>query len=106
MPGVPRYYRNPDAMWREEDGRKELAVKGLEQGESAADIGVSIVLMNGMIHSLNILGTEIWKLCDGKSREEIISILGEQFEVDSAVLEADLGAFLSEMKGHGLVYEK
>ena len=101
-----RFYRNADAMWREEDGQKELVLEGLEQDRDVADIGTSIVLMNGTIHSLNILGTEIWKLCDGKTIEEIVSELKDVFDVETAMLETDVISFLAEMKGIGLVYEK
>lgn len=106
MPGPNRFYRDPDAMWREEDGQKGLVLEGLEQGRDVADIGTSIVLMNGTIHSLNILGTEIWKLCDGKTFDEIVSALKDMFDVGPAKLEADVNSFLAEMKGLGLVYEK
>ena len=106
MPGSNNIYRNPEAMWREEDGPKELVLQGLEQDRDVADIGTSIVLMNGTIHSLNILGTEIWKLCDGKMLDEIVSALKDIFDVEQAILEADVNSFLAEMKGLGLVYEK
>lgn len=106
MPGPGKIYRDPEAMWREEDGPKELVLQGLEQDRDVADIGTSIVLMNGAIHSLNILGTEIWKLCDGKTPPEIVSALKDTFDVEQAILEADVNTFLSEMKRLGLVYEK
>lgn len=106
MPGPGKIYRDPEAMWREEDGPKELVLQGLEQDRDVADIGTSIVLMNGAIHSLNILGTEIWKLCDGKTPGEIVSALKDTFDVEQTILEADVNTFLSEMKRLGLVYEK
>ena len=106
MPGPEKIYRNSAAMWREEDGQKEIVLQGLDKDSDVADIGTSIVLMNGTIHSLNILGTEIWKLCEGKTPAEIVSELKDIFDVEQARLETDVNSFLSEMKGLGLIYEK
>jgi len=103
---MPRFYRNPDAMWREEDMSKELVEKGLETGEDISDIGTSIILSHGKLHALNMLGTEIWKLCDGKTLEELVSELEKSFEVDPAVLKKDINSFLKDMKELGLVYEE
>lgn len=101
-----KIYRNPEAMWREEDLQKARAAEGLEKGEDVGDIGTSIVLMNGTIHSLNILGTEIWKLCEGKTRAEIVAALQEVFDVGPDTLEADVSAFITNLIKLGLVDEK
>ena len=101
-----KIFRNPDVMWREEDEFREQAYKGLDTGEDVADIGTSILLHSGKMHSLNILGTEIWKLCDGKTLEEIMSSLREVFDVDEEVLREDVSEFLRNMKGEGLVHEE
>lgn len=103
---MPKYFRNAEAMWREEDLTREEALKGLEEGEDVSEIGTSIILFQGKMHAINILGTEIWKLCEGKTREEIVSELIKQFEVELPVLEADVSAFLNNMKELGLVYEE
>ncbi len=101
-----KIFRNPDAQWREEDLYREQAYKGLDQGDDVAEIGTSIILYSGKIHSLNILGTEIWKLCDGKTVGEIISELQKSFDVDEAVLKEDVNEFLATMKGEGLINEE
>ena len=101
-----KIFRNPDVMWREEDEFREQAYKGLDTGEDVAEIGTSILLHSGKMHSLNILGTEIWKLCDGKTLEEIMSSLREVFDVDEEVLREDVSEFLRNMKGEGLVHEE
>ncbi len=101
-----KIFRNPDAMWREEDESRDQANQGLETGEDVADIGTSIILHSGKMHSLNILGTEIWKLLDGKSLDEIVASLQEGFEVEEEVLREDIKTFLSEMKEEGLIYEE
>lgn len=101
-----KIFRNPDVMWREEDEFMEQAYKGLDTGEDVAEIGTSILLHSGKMHSLNILGTEIWKLCDGKTLQEIVSSLREIFDVEEEVLMKDAGEFLQNMKDEGLVHEE
>lgn len=101
-----RYYRNPDAMWREEDRPREQAMSGLEKGENVADLGTSIILVQGRMHSLNLLGTEIWKLCDGRTLDELAAALEEIFDVAPDVLRKDIVSFLTELKGLGLINEK
>ena len=101
-----KLYRNPDAQWREEDDSREQAVQGLETGDDVAEIGTSIILYSGKMHSLNILGTEIWKLCDGKTVKEIIAELMEGFDVEEDVLREDVNEFLKRMKEEGLINEK
>ena len=101
-----KIFRNPDAMWREEDEFKEQAYKGLDTGEDVAEIGTSIILYSGKMHSLNVLGTEIWKLCDGKTVDDIVSKLLENFDVEEDVLREDVNEFLKNMKEEGLIHEK
>ncbi len=101
-----KIFKNPDVMWREEDEFREQAYKGLDTGEDVAEIGTSILLHSGKMHSLNILGTEIWKLCDGKTLQEIVSSLREIFDVEEEVLMKDASEFLRNMKEEGLVYEE
>ncbi len=103
---MPGYYREPDAVWREEVLPTEQAIKGLEIGEDMSDVGTSIILLHGKMHALNILGTEVWKLCDGRTLDEIVAELKDKFEVETAVLQKDIDLFLINMKRLGLVYEK
>ncbi len=101
-----KIFRNPDVMWREEDRFREQAYSGLDKGEDVSDTGTSIVLYSGKMFSFNLLGTEIWKLCDGKSVEDIVSELRESFEVEDEALRKDVSAFLESLKKEGLIYEK
>lgn len=101
-----KIYRNPDAKWREEDKYKEEAFAGLGKGEDVADVGTSIILCSGKMHSFNLLGTEIWKLCDGRTVDEIVSELKLQFDVEDEVLRNDVEAFLENLKEEGLIHEK
>ena len=85
-------------MWREEDEYKERALEGLEKGDDVEDVGTSVLYSGGQMLSLNLLGTEIWKLCDGMTIDEIVSTLVESFEVDPEVLKNDVAAFVDELK--------
>ncbi len=93
-----KVYRNPDIMWREEDEYKEQALEGLDKGDDVGEVGTSVLYSGGTMLSLNILGTEIWKLCDGKSVDEMVALLVEEFEVESEVLKSDVMVFLDELK--------
>ncbi len=101
-----KIFRNPDAMWREEDRFKEQAYSSLGTGEDASDIGTSIILHSGKMHSFNILGTEIWKLCDGRTEDDIVAELQNTFEVDEEVLRSDVREFLGQLRKEGLIYEE
>ncbi|MBI5665441.1 MAG: GeoRSP system PqqD family peptide chaperone [Nitrospirae bacterium] len=103
---VLKIFRNPDVMWREEDEYKEQAYKGLEQGEDVEDIGTSVLYSGGEMLSLNVLGTEIWKRCDGKTIDEIASELVAIFDVESEALKNDTAGFVNELKGKGYLYEE
>jgi GeoRSP system PqqD family protein len=96
-------FRNPDVMWREEDDSSAQAYEGLEKGENVEDVGTSLLFSDGEMVSLNLLGTEIWKLCDGRSVDEVISELHEQFDVETDILRADVMVFLNELAQKGFV---
>lgn len=104
--GQVKIFRNPDAVWREETIGKEKALEGLEKDADVSMVGTSTILLHGKIHSLNILGTEIWKLCEGRTPEDIIAAIQEEFEADPETLRHDVTAFLEELKETGLTYEK
>lgn len=102
-----RIFRNPDVMWREEDEYKKKALEGLDKGEDVEDVGTSVLYSGSSMLSLNILGTEIWKLCHGKTLDEIVSELVESFEVEPEVLKRDTTSFITELKEKGFVrYEE
>lgn len=107
LEAILKIFRNPDVMWREEDEYKEQALEGLDKGEDVEDVGTSVLYSGSTMLSLNILGTEIWKLCDGKSVDEIVSELIESFEVGPDVLKNDVTAFIDELQEKGFVrYEE
>lgn len=96
--------RNPDVLWREEDEQRDLAHSALEQGDEAGDIATSLLFNNGLMLSLNILGTEIWKLCDGRTSEEIVAGLLNCFEVEEGELSSDVTAFLNDLAEKGFIH--
>lgn len=104
---MTRVQRNPDVLWREEDDARAQAYEGLEQGDDVEELGTSLLFSDGVMVTLNILGTEIWKLCDGRSVDEILSALMQQFDVEADVLKADVTFFLAELAGKGFIrYEE
>jgi pyrroloquinoline quinone biosynthesis protein D len=98
-----KIYRNDEVLWREEDETREQAYEGLVQGEDVSELGTSVLFSDGIMMSLNVLGTEIWKRCDGRSVEEIVSALTEQFDVAPEVLKEDTLAFLAELVQKGFI---
>lgn len=93
-------------MWREEDIQKEEALDSLSKGEDVSGLGTSIILLNGTMHSLNLLGTEIWKLCEGKTLDDLVSALETDFEVERPALEQDVRDFVNSLKELELLYEE
>ena len=59
--------------------------------------------MSAEMLSFNILGTEIWKRCDGKTIDELVAELLEIFEVEPEVLKTDAIAFMDELKEKGYI---
>lgn len=100
---MEKIQRNPDVLWREEDESRDQALAGLEQGEDVAELGTVLLYHNGQMVSLNILGAEIWKLCDGRTQEEIVTELLALFEVGEEELRADVTAFLTELAEKGFI---
>ena len=94
---MKRIVRNPDILWREEDDALEEATALLEQGGEAADIGTAILFSDGTMVTLNLLGTEIWKRCEGLTIEEVMALLLEDFEVEPDILRHDVTTFLNEL---------
>jgi len=94
---MKRIVRNPDILWREEDDAIEEATALLEAGKDAAEIGTAILFSDGAMVTLNLLGAEIWKRCEGLTEEEIVAELLEEFEVEADILRHDVAAFLNEL---------
>ena len=95
--------RNPEVMWREEDEVLAETRQALERGDDVGEIGTSVLFCGGTVLSLNILGTEIWKICEGRSVDAIVAELITRFEVEEELLREDVSAFLDELAEKGFV---
>ena len=98
-----KVHRDPEVLWREEDASRAEAYAGLAKGEDAGAIGTSVLFSDGVMLSLNVLGTEIWKRCEGRTVDEIVLDLTQEFYVEPAVLKADALAFLAELEHKGFI---
>ena len=96
------FRRRPNIAWREEKEARQEVVDALEEGREAADEGTLILVDAGQIFELNLLGADIWKLCDGRrSVEQIVEELQEGYDVARDELESDVREFVEEMKERG-----
>jgi len=96
-------HHNPNVMWREEEDILAGAREGLDRGEDVAEMGTSVLFSGGTMLSLNFLGTEIWKRCNGRELDEVVTELLERFEVDEETLRMDVTAFLEELAEKGFI---
>ena len=110
---MKKLVRNPDVNWRVESHREAHVKEVLEDpsraGEDAeaVEVGTVTILADGVMHQLNLLGGEIWKLCDGTSdRDSLVTQLLELFDVDLDTLRGDADSFIDEMMEKGLIHEK
>ena len=94
---MKRIVRNPDVLWREEDDALREAAVLIEQGGDATDIGTAILFADGTMVTLNLLGTEIWKRCEGRTQEELVAELLAEFDVEVDILTSDVADFLNEL---------
>jgi len=101
---MSKVFRNSDVMWREEEDSSKEAFEGLEKGNQVEDIGTSLLFADGVMVTLNLLGTEIWKLCDGRSVDDIVATLLNEFDVDLDVLKQDVLAFLEDLEQKGFIF--
>lgn len=90
-------------MWREEVDALAEAQAGLDHGDDIGDLGTAVLFSGGAMLSINFLGTEIWKLCDGRSLDDIVAELLEQFDVEEELLRSDVLAFLDELGKKGFI---
>ena len=90
-------------MWREEKDALDEALAGLDRGDDVGELGTAVLFSGGTMLSINVLGTEIWKLCDGRTIDDIVHELLEQFDVEEHVLRPDVQAFLDELTRKGFI---
>jgi GeoRSP system PqqD family protein len=93
---MQKILRNPDVLWREESFA--------DTGDTPAEEAVAAILFaDGQMLSLNELGTEIWKLCDRKTVDEIVAAVLAEFEVTESVVRQDVAMFLDELARKGFI---
>ena len=92
---MSRIFRNPDVLWR----RESDDVEGTSQEETVA----AILFSGGSMLSLNEFGIELWELCDGRTVDEMVSLLMPEFEVDEDVLRSDILDFLGNLSQKGFI---
>ena len=96
------FRRRPGLAWREEKEARREVLATLEQGGDVADEGTLILVDSGQVFELNLLGADIWKLCDGeRTVGEVVDDLIDRYDVEREELEGDVRAFLSQMEGKG-----
>ncbi|RMG01746.1 MAG: PqqD family peptide modification chaperone [Nitrospirae bacterium] len=98
-----RVFKQDDVMWREETEQMKKALSELSAGRDAGDITTGILFRSGRMFALNIVATEIWKICDGKTPGEIAEELAERFDADPEDIEHDVISLIEELKEAGFV---
>ena len=98
--------RNPDIIWREEEEARDEVLRAMARGDDASGDGTVLLVESGMMHQLNLLGGEIWKLLDGIDEERLVDTLAMIFDVDRDTLSRDVRDFLVDIDKMGwLVHE-
>ncbi|KPK42168.1 MAG: hypothetical protein AMJ78_03450 [Omnitrophica WOR_2 bacterium SM23_29] len=82
-----RFVRNSDIAWRIIDGE-----------------ALVVSPKDSLIYPLNGIATRIWELLDGKrSVSDISSIICDEFEGDTAVIQKDVVDFIQDLLKAGLI---
>lgn len=85
MNGV-RYRRNPDALWR------------IEHPGADGDGPAALIHLDTDIVTINGVGLDVWRLCDGATLDEIVDRLVDEYDVDRQTLAEDVASFLGELE--------
>jgi len=94
--------RNPDIVWRVEKRREEAIRQAAEAGEDVSDRGTVILMISGMMHQLNLVGGEIWTLCDGsRTADELVDVLAGEYQVAREELSGDVAEFIDDLLERG-----
>lgn len=97
-----RYRRRQGIAWREEAEAAREALAELEAGRDPGGDGTLLIVERGRITELNLLGGEIWKLCDGtRDAAAIVDELLPRFEVGRDELSRDVAEFVADLVSRG-----
>lgn len=92
---MSRIYRNPDVLWRRES---DIEVRDNQEETVAA-----ILFSGGAMLSINEFGLELWELCDGKTIDELVIVLLNEYDVDEELLRTDIRDFLESLTTKGFL---
>ncbi len=96
--------RNPEVVWRLEQGLHAMAWEKARKGEEYEDMGVLTLMAKGSIHQLNLVGAEIWQRINGVNTvERIASLVAALFDLPPEEIEDDVLAFLRDAEARGWV---
>ncbi|HEU5359765.1 MAG TPA: PqqD family peptide modification chaperone [Candidatus Deferrimicrobiaceae bacterium] len=96
--------RNPEIVWRLEEGMRELAWERARAGEEYEDLGVLTLMDKGAIHQLNLVGAEVWTRINGiNTGGKIARDVAALFENDAKEMEEEVGEFLRTLEEKGWV---
>jgi GeoRSP system PqqD family protein len=94
--------RRPGIAWRDEEEAAREVLDALAEGRDAGDDGTLILVDSGQVFELNLLGAEIWKLCDGRRTVgDVVDDILRRYEVERDELWRDVLAFLDDMTERG-----
>ena len=94
--------RNPDIVWRVEKQREAEVAKALEAGSDPGDQGTVLLIVNGTMHQLNMIGGTIWQFADGsRSQDQLVDLLADDYDVERSELAADVCAFIADLVQRG-----
>ena len=79
-PSAARYRRSPSSAFRVIDRQVVIVIPTTQT-----------------MHTLNEVGTFLWQRCEGRTVEELVADVVDEFEVDEATARADVDRFLGEL---------
>ncbi len=101
---VVRPRRNPEIVWRLEQGMREIAWEKAHKEEEYEDMGVLTLVVGGAIHQLNLVGAEIWTRINSiNTVEKIAAEIAPLFHADPGEMQADVMEFLKDIGEKGWV---
>ena len=87
-------------------GARDAAIR-IRKDVVFRDLEGELVLLNlatGVYFGLDPIGTRIWALIDdGRTVDQIVDAITEEYEVDPSVCRADLERFLATLRDNDLV---
>jgi len=96
--------RNPEIVWRLEQGMREIAWKKAHNGEEYEDLGVLTLVVGGVIHQLNLVGAEIWtRINSVNTVEKIAAEIASLFHTDPGEMQADVMEFFRDIEEKGWI---